>query len=301
MHLPAITLGDAVPGGDFDASVHSVFQSAINLRPSGGGVLLTLVTASEADLPQGIRVDSPRDFSFETFHVGEQGTCRDNCLRLNSLSIDLRGARRWKCDLPAVETDPTDPAVSSAWSRVWGRLNKRQSLVNAEIIANTLLGLDESARAGVAPKAGKAMYDLLDATRRYDLTDTSAISALIGLGPGLTPSGDDLLLGYMAGLWCAIREKKERIRFISDLGEVVIQHSRLTNDISRTYLHHAARGQVSSLLANLAEAISYGAKTDRLLDVAEAAMRVGHTSGMEAVTGLLMGLTAWDGDCLLSI
>ena len=68
----------------------------------------------------------------------------------------------------------------------------------------------------------------------------------------------------------------------------------MTNDISRTYLHHAVRGQVSSRLANLAEAISYGEDSERLLDIAETVMSVGHTSGMDTVTGLLVGLTAWE-------
>jgi hypothetical protein len=83
------------------------------------------------------------------------------------------------------------------------------------------------------------------------------------------------------------------------LGEAVIHHSHQTNDISRTYLYHAARGQVSSLLANLAGAICHGESPDRLLEITEAAMQVGHTSGMDAVTGLLIGLTAWDGNPLL--
>jgi hypothetical protein len=124
---------------------------------------------------------------------------------------------------------------------------------------------------------------------------------LIGLGPGLTPSGDDLLVGYLAGLWCTVRDQGKRAQFISSLGKTVIRLSRQTNDISRTYLYHAVRGQVSSQLANLAEAISYAENPERLLAIAESAMRVGHTSGMDAVTGLLVGLTAWDGNDLLSM
>jgi hypothetical protein len=145
------------------------------------------------------------------------------------------------------------------------------------------------------------MRDLVHATRQYDLTNTSAVGALVGLGFGLTPSGDDLLVGYMAGLWCTIRDKSERAQFISSLGEKIIHLFRKTNDISRTYLYHAVRGQVSSRLADLAEAICRGKNPERLLEIAEAAMRVGHTSGMEAVTGMLVGFTVWEGNHLLSI
>ncbi len=292
MYLTALTLGYAVPDTDFDATVYSVFRSAANLLPANGNLQLTLVASGEADLPQGIRVDTPGDFSFERLHVGEPATCRDGILRFenSSLTIELRSARRWKCNLPALQTDMTDPA---AWSCVWQALNERQKRLGAEIVADGLCRSDETARAGVPREAGKAMRDLVNATRRYDSTAPSPVSALIGLGAGLTPSGDDLLVGYLAGLWCTIQDKSERMQFVSKLGNAVIRLSQRTNDISRTYLYHAARGQVSSQLAALAESICRGENPDYLLNAAESAMRVGHTSGMDAVTGLLVGLAAW--------
>jgi hypothetical protein len=293
MYLKAISIGYAVPRTDFDAAVHSVFKSAFNLCLTRGGKLLTLVASSEADLPQGIRVDIPEDFSFEIFRAGEPMTCRDDILRFGPLTIELRGARPWKCDLPSLQADITNPAVAAAWRSVWQMLNKRQSLLGAEIVANDLFRSDETIRAGAPRRAGETMRELFDATRRYDLTATSLVRPLIGLGAGLTPSGDDLLVGYLAGLWCAVWDKSERAQLISNLGKAVVRLSRQTNDISRAYLYHASRGQVSSRLADLAEAICHGENSDRLLVAAESAMQVGHTSGMDTVTGLLIGLAAW--------
>ncbi len=293
MYLKAISIGDAVPHTDFNATVHSVFRSAMNLRLTRGGKLLTLVASSEADLPQGIRVDTPDDFSFEIFRAGEQVTCRDDILRLGLLTIELHNARYWKCDLPALQADLTNPAVSTSWQRAWQTLNERQVQSDAEIIAENLFRSDERIRTGVPRKAGEAMRNLFESTRRYDLTSISSVRSLIGLGTGLTPSGDDLLVGYLAGLWCTVQGKNERLQFISNLGEMIIRLSPQTNDISRTYLYHTSRGQVSSRLADLAEAICRGENSDRLLTTIESAMQVGHTSGMDAVTGLLIGLAVW--------
>ena len=292
MYLRAISLGYAVPDGNFDASVHSVFQSALNLHLNSEDNLLTLIASSEGDLPQGIRLDTPEGFSFENFRVGDLVICRDGVLvfEKDSLTIQLSEARRWKCDLTALEFDPADPAVAAAWSFVWEALNERQRLAEAEIVAEELLG--KSAREGVPHRASKAIRDLLSAARRYDLTDSS-VQPLIGLGSGLTPGGDDLLSGYLAGLWCTVQGESKRAQFISSLGETIIHLSSRTNDISRTYLYHAAQGQVSSRLANLADAICHGKNSERLSEIAEAAFKVGHTSGMDAVTGLLSGLTAW--------
>lgn len=293
MYLKAISIGCAVPRANFDATVHSVFQSAINIRLTKGSNLLTLVASGEADLPQGIRVDTPDDFSFEIFRAGEQVNCRDDILHFGSSTIDLRGIGRWKCELPALQADMTNPAVIIAWRTVWQALNKRQMLLEAEIIAEDLFRSDEIMRAGVPRRAGEAMRGLFDATRRHDLTAASFVRSLIGLGAGLTPSGDDLLVGYLAGLWCTVLDKSERMKFISSLGKAVIRLSHRTNDISRTYLYHASRGQVSSRLADLAEAVCHGENSDRLPAIAESAMQAGHTSGMDAVTGLLIGLATW--------
>ena len=300
MHLSAISAGYAVPSENFDASVHSIFQSALNLRLDGENGLLTLMAAREGDLPRGIRLDTPDGFSFEGIQIGEPAFCRDAILHFesSSLTIQLNGARRWKCDLSALRFDVANPAVSAAWTRVWETLNRRQRLTGSEIVAEDLFGLVESPPHGISRRVREAMRHLLLATRRYEFTHTSAVDALIGLGAGLTPSGDDLLVGYMAGLWCTVRDSSERARYISSLGKTIIQLLHRTNDISRTYLYHAVRGQVSSRLADLAVAICRGADPGQLDTATETAMSVGHTSGMEAVSGLLVGLSVWEGDPL---
>jgi hypothetical protein len=296
MSFTAISIGYAVPTEDFDAAVHSAFQSALNLRLRGDDGLLTLLASGEGDLPQGIRLHTPKNFSFEEIQPGEAALCRDGILRFknSSLAIQLNGARRWKCNLPALKFDPTRPAVSAAWDYVWHLLNKEQRLTGSEIVADDLFQQNGPGHASVSYRVSEALFGLLKATRQYDITDASAVSGLIGLGTGLTPSGDDLLVGYMAGLWCTIQQRSDRTQFIASLGKTIIQLSYKTNDISSTYLHHAAQGQVSSHLAHLAESICRGDDTRQLDKIAETAMKVGHTSGMDALSGLLIGLRAWE-------
>jgi hypothetical protein len=297
MNLAALTLGEAVPP-EFDAAVHSVFRSAVNLRVNDGGGLLTLVAADEADLPQGIRVDTPPAFSFEMIRPDSPASCRGGLLRLAPLTIDLRPASLWTCNLRALRTDLTHPKVTAAWRAVWEALNARQSQTKADIVAANVMTAGQITnlhRPPVSSIAASSLHALGLAARRLDPdTAAPALTALIGLGAGLTPSGDDLLVGFLAGLWCSVGEDAERLAFLAKLGEAVIALSTRTNDISRTYLLHAARGKVSSRLLALAEALSRGEESARLLAAAEAAMQTGHTSGMDAVTGLLAGMTAWD-------
>lgn len=299
MYLSALTVGYAVPHHGFEAVVHSVFQSAANLRLAKSDKLLTLVGSGEADLPQGIRLDTATDFSFTILRVGEPVTCWNGLLRIDSISltVDLTQARVWKCDLSALKVDLANSSTEAAWKVVWQALNQRQRNSGADIVAENLVGrVFNPICPIILQKAAKAVQSLIQATQQFDLNETFPIRELIGLGSGLTPAGDDLLTGYLVGLWCTTFGKSEREAFVSGLGRKIIQLSRRTNDISRTYLYHAAHRQISSRLAALAEAISQGESGERLLTIAENAMRVGHTSGMDAVTGLLLGLVVWQKD-----
>jgi hypothetical protein len=302
MPLTAISTGYAIPYIDFDATIHSVFRTAINLRPADKDLLLTLVVRNEADLPQGIRLDTPDDFSFEQLSAGKDVFCRDHTLIFenSSLVVEFSQVRRWQCNLPALGTDFSNPAVMDAWKYVWQYLNERQVRLGADINAQALLNTDGITHSAIFRRVGEAIRLLIEATRNFQLDDSSKFTQLIGLGTGLTPFGDDILVGYLAGLWCTVRDFVERRQLVSQLSQEVIRLLGRTNDISRTYLYHATCGQVSSRLDTLARAISRPENPGQLLPVVESVMQSGHTSGMDAVTGLLFGLAAWEGETILA-
>ena len=239
--------------------------------------------------------DAPQGFSIDELAVGARGTCRGGELTLgDSLSVSLKNARRWEDNLLSLKVDLTNPAVTSAWRCAWDALNARQVSYKAEIIADEIVSPTTRKHSVLVQQISKSFGNILEATRQFELANEIGIRALIGLGTGLTPSGDDLLLGYMAGLWCTVKGKQERQDFLSSFCEAVVLLSNRTNDISRTFLYHAARGYVSSRLFNLATVICNGSDLQQVCECAEAAMQLGHSSGMDAVTGLLAGLAVWN-------
>jgi hypothetical protein len=294
--LQAISLGYAVPHNDFNSHVHSVFPESANLQMYKGRQLLTLIMAESVDLPQGIRMKALGGFSFEkALQPGDRIVCQSRILRdeRNRLSIDLRHAKRWTYQLPRPDADLISPSIAAAWSVVWQALDERQRRTDAELRVAELFFPNLPEQATVTRRMGVLMRGLVEAARNLDPSFRKSVAGLIGLGRGLTPSGDDFLVGFLAGLHCMAGKKAERLVFLSNLEKLIVDLSSQTNDISFTYLYHAARGQVSSRLAALMEAITQGVDSDRLLPAAEDAMRVGHSSGMETVTGLLAGLYAW--------
>lgn len=296
MYFSAISVGCAVPQNDFKTTVHSIFESAVNLQLENNGELLTVVAYDQADLPQGIRINPQKTFSFGEICRDEIVTCRGRILRFESseLAIDLHSARIWKCNLPGLMGDMTNPSTATAWKKVWKVLGKQQKSLGVAFINKDLLFPDEMAQPGRLQKVDEAIHNLIESTQQFDFTNLTVLETLIGLGTGLTPSFDDFLVGYLAGLWSTVQDRIERAQYLSELGEGVHQHSSRTNDISRTYLLHATRGQVSSLLFSLAESICKGENSVNLFYKAETAMQVGHISGMASVAGLLVGMSVWN-------
>jgi len=106
---------------------------------------------------------------------------------------------------------------------------------------------------------------------------------LVGLGPGLTPSGDDLLCGALVALY-AIGE----IALARELYAVIGEAARFaTSPLSAACLKAAAEGQGSEPLHETIVALLANQSVARPL---EAVARIGHTSGWDALAGAVLVL-----------
>lgn len=287
MQLHAASLGEAIPHGNFDARVQSVFDSAVNLRLADEDRLITLLISDRYELPQGIRV-SAKNAPLPSLTVGLRAAARGGILRFEAspLSIDLRGAPVWKCPVPELGADMGLPAVQQAWATAWELLNQEQRLKGTDIVADDLFRMNTG--TPLNQRMNGPVMSLVTSTVQFDEQNSiQAAEKMIGLGPGVTPSGDDILLGFLAGLWSAAGGNARHGSFIRAFGRALMPLAKQTGEISRTYLYHATRGQFSSSLSHLAEAIARGGQVE---DEIQESMRVGHSSGMDSVTGLLIGL-----------
>jgi Protein of unknown function (DUF2877) len=93
---------------------------------------------------------------------------------------------------------------------------------------------------------------------------------LAGRGPGLTPAGDDLLAGYLAGL-TLFHSQGPRAAALAN------EAAALTNSLSATLLLHASRGEVPEPVHDL---LRSGDPSSLL--------RFGHTSGRWWLEGLVL-------------
>ena len=112
----------------------------------------------------------------------------------------------------------------------------------------------------------------------------SEVRGLLGLGPGLTPSGDDILGGTMVAL-CAIR-KKEAAAVLYAAIKKLPQH---TNTISLAHLELAAQGEGAEALHLFISSLLEGQFS---INAARRLGAVGHSSGWDMALGAALALYA---------
>jgi hypothetical protein len=115
---------------------------------------------------------------------------------------------------------------------------------------------------------------------------------LAGWGEGLTPAGDDFLVGIAAALQAPLPGRAARQHVLAALGPALRACSERTTPIAAHYLRLAGDGHFDAPLLALRDALlawrdaaAVDAALERLLDI-------GASSGADMLGGLLAGLDA---------
>lgn len=123
--------------------------------------------------------------------------------------------------------------------------------------------------------------------KQYEIKD--AVTELIGIGPGLTPSSDDMLGGLM--LLCILYSKNRGLvqHPSQRIAQAISSEARgRTTGLSEEYLRQAASGRGNEPIMRLCTALlterqeSVERETKRVLEI-------GETSGTDMVLGIVLG------------
>jgi hypothetical protein len=244
-----------------------------------GDEVISMVATSIGDGP--IHLVVPQVFFNRTLSIEIEVGMHGSDLRVGDLEIGLAGARIWDprpdweqirrglrftpAVLEAVQTALEQGAAASQMAR-W-------TLAPPSALPEGAHPLENSFR--------DAAEDLDRGARDGDRDRfVHGAARLIGLGTGLTPEGDDYLLGYMLGKWSASAQVNAR-RLCGWVEEVMPGQTGL---LSAAVLRAAARGKCSapwhalfkSLIDQEDRAVQRG-----LIGVLE----YGHSSGPAALAG----------------
>ncbi|MDO8979077.1 MAG: DUF2877 domain-containing protein [Afipia sp.] len=131
----------------------------------------------------------------------------------------------------------------------------------------------------------RIIIDALD-ERTPSPADCAELVNLIGLGPGLTPSGDDLIGGALIALAAL-----DLLNVRDLLWRVCREHLDRTNDVSQVHLRTAALGYGAAAMHAAIHATMTG-EVGRVERALAAVSAIGHSSGRDSFAGVLIALRA---------
>ena len=315
--LHATTLDPAVAHGRYCGHVHSIFKSAVNIEIPGPRVF-SLVRQRDALTAMTILVEGIGDMR-EHFEVGCEVSVSGGLLLAPGISIRVKQAPE-----PVPSAAGVGPPADDRTCRT--RLARLIDLAMDGDGGDSLLGpvaglasegrppwhlLSAPADTEVGPpdrhsgkgRSGKdldpvarmirprieALAGALASGRVEDLAE--AASGLVGLGPGLTPAGDDLLCGLMLAQAYGARVP-DGPGPVPELNHAVLEAAfSRTHLLSRVMLERAASGittvGLDRLLCSLVE-IDPPCPVEA---AARAVIELGATSGRDFLAGVVLAWT----------
>ena len=294
---------------DVRGEIHSVFQNALNIKTSGGQLVSILSGADRAG-PNTVVAQLPNgmDFISMGLRAGMPARLRGTRVQLGAGDVQLRtgSARKW-----------------------WPRLADGLELVNLHRLQTNLAALEE--KISTLPPGrglGSLLPDVSDmAAGRWDRVasghrggedhDRIVLSALpaiknllqgylksdgralqqgveglIGLGSGLTPSGDDLLLGFIGGLGAISKRLNgpEMESILEAIRDHLYENRHRTTFISTNLLAFACAGRVADPILNVIRSLLFE-ETASMVERVEVLLQQGDSSGSEVLLGILLALS----------
>ena len=237
--------------------VEGVFRYTLNLRDEKTGILYSLFLARGYNAPRAMNINLDSEVLFER---GQIGHVTNNSLSLPTAEISLDKCQFKDNFLSQIKNPKPDNVL----------------LVEERTKNNALQGSFYGPIDGDLFNEALVNKLILARQQFIERIDELSVKGLLGLGVGLTPSGDDYLLGYMAV--SPIKIRNQLASFISD-------NLVKTTQVSRLYLEEAIDGKFAEPIRNLCQAISSSDAT--LVESATTELLAhGATSGQDIITGM---------------
>jgi hypothetical protein len=164
----------------------------------------------------------------------------------------------------------------------WERLHARRNEIFNQLMSLSVLNYQPSIPNSLISNFSSALVN-------EDIAAAKMItSRLAGLGVGLTPTGDDYILGGLLAAW--IIYPPNVIGIFS--GEIANTAVSLTTSLSAAWLKSAGKGEAGILWHDLFDALfsTNSASTQSAIDKI---LSVGETSGLDSLSGFINTFLCW--------
>ncbi len=270
--------------------VESVFSRAVNLRWDNRTI--SILERSLGLFPNSLV--APLKKVLPLLDARRQVVCRHGAvvvLGAPVVSFDLRQAALWN---PRLGVCNLDGGLSALRNRLAIAVEAAGSEVAGDGFGRIIQSMGTPAvnsGGGSMPQWSlsgfKNALALLEACRDENPRKMRRAAAeLIGLGVGLTPSGDDLIVGMLAGLAGVGHPSALKLaRTITGL------EPHRTTQVAQALLSHAARLEFSARLHRLVIALARADSRWLRKEVSDA-LAWGASSGADSLLGVMLGMSA---------
>jgi len=244
-----VTMGPPVSGVVLGSMSRAV---VIEVTTEAGRRVVSLLNRVATGVANGVRIPGPA--RFDQIQSGDRALVGAGTIEVGPLK--LRVVRSWGSRVRQVR-----PGASSV----------------AQLTA---------AVAGIHCGVEQAAIERLRSALAADQGVPAAIDALVGLGQGLTPAGDDVIAGLLTALHAMGRGS-----FASRISEQALRNQ--TTTLSADLLRLAGDGHACLEMLGLLAALH---RPDApVADAIDRLLSIGHTSGADLATGLAIGLEMREG------
>ena len=262
--------------------VHSVYRRTVNIRVENRILAFHPETIGLTPLSLQIPLS---EAAFEEFSQRAEKTgyvfWKEGCVSVGTRTWDTGELDTWNAKIP-IQLKRKETGLLQEEIEQFLSFYGKQYGGMADSAVNTTFQPEDDLITRTLRELTKRILD-------HGLNDvekmTEAAAEMIGLGVGLTPSGDDFLTGMMLAF-----------HLISD-GDLIgrscffqkIQpYFEKTNEISRQYLECAHMGEGSAVWQELFQSVNDRKKIKENLKCVQ---QIGHSSGMDTLNGVAVGLT----------
>lgn len=265
--------------------VHSVFTRVVNvLTPQE--TLITLAARDAAHAPRTLTTDVA-DWTGRGLAAGQHVRFAPGSVTLGTPRRPLRltadGAGFWHPATPTLAGLP--PGGHAAAARLLDRLNRIHGARGGMLGASRDAGPMETAVAGALHAGRDTVLTGIRAGGAGPMRRGAL--ALMGLGPGLTPAGDDFLTGLTL---LAALPGSALAGFVPVVRDLADDRPGRTTDLALATLREAADGRARAELLDVLRLLERAAAPRELHAPVRAVLAIGHTSGSDTLSGLVAGL-----------
>jgi len=278
--------------------IHSIFQRVINITVLENR-LISLAGKEIGQGPLNILVNIPNHINLLTIgikegdvikRVGESIVIGENIIVISTQWTEQWDPKRkYQGSLLPLKTIMANVEIMRDIAVASDQLSSLGELIPFTYI-NGLKDIKTEKLSSVSHLALSHILSLLKAIKSGHSHDITRITKyLVGLGPGLTPAADDMLLGLMISMFYFSENFNETSIDVKKINKDIVSFiSGKTTIISEEFLREASVGNVNEAVASLMEKLLTSRQRELEISVRNV-LDLGGTSGTDTVFGVILG------------